>query len=403
MPPPHKDDGYYHEYRMDDDMGRQIQTSPVQMQEVREEKIEPAPVEAVEEQVDMRVETAAAEAHTAPSVEAQAPAAPPKQEVQQVQPRQVQPLTETGPEDLETADADDAASLPPFEDGRIFPFDDILSELHNFRSQNGHANIPVNHPAFGRILDVLVSNDIERETDKKWESNCNVLKEYKDKYGDCDIPHTDPNMGEWIELHRKLKAEGASDPLTLSRFAKLDSIGFDWSLPIWDRRLQELTAYAELHGHTDVPLNHPGGLGVWVVNQKFNLHEMPPQRIAALDAINFIWNHNRKRKNGAWDKMFDQLVSYIAKHNTANVPTTSGHSKLSKWVGKQREEYKRFMNKESSQLDRVRIERLNEVGFQWSIQNWTVVPWEDRFEVSFDIGIGLVWLFWFSSDGFEHG
>ena len=41
--------------------------------------------------------------------------------------------------------------------------------------------------------------------------------------------------------------------------------------------------------------------------------------------------------------------------------------------------------KKSSQLDKYRIDKLNEIGFQWSLQNYTVVSWDDRFEVGLAI------------------
>jgi hypothetical protein len=65
-----------------------------------------------------------------------------------------------------------------------------------------------------------------------------------------------------------------------------------------------------------------------------------------------------------------------------NVPATFRHSTLGSWVGKQREEYKKLKDKKSSQLDKYRIDKLNEIGFQWSLLNWTTVSWEDRFEAS---------------------
>ena len=71
---------------------------------------------------------------------------------------------------------------------------------------------------------------------------------------------------------------------------------------------------------------------------------------------------------------------YISGH--CNVPATYRHSPLGTWVGKQREEYKKLKDKKSSQLDKYRIDKLNDIGFQWSLLNWTTVSWDDRFEVS---------------------
>ena len=301
---------------------------------------------------------------------------------------------------------DTASSKQPFQNNnmlsssnqQVFPFHEILQEIQKFQTINGgnnvnNVNIPTSHPSFTKIMDILIKNGIEKETDKVWENKFNVLKQYKEKYGECGIPYTDPELGEWMTYHRQLKANAdVLDPLTQSRLAKLDEIGFEWITPVWDRRLQELTDYVNQHGHTDVPIQHPTGLGVWMINQKFNLKDMSPQRIAALDSINFIWNHNRKKRNNKmWDVRYSELCEYVDKHGSANVPTTAGaHSKLSKWVGKQREEYKKFVNKQSSQLDRHRIERLNEIGFTWSMQQWTAVPWEERFEVREDYVWGVV-------------
>jgi hypothetical protein len=332
-PPPHH---MQESYRMDD----HGQERHVQMQETmppRDKVLEPRaehvaeqqPVKTPDDEVvkDMQVDTVAEAVHVPARDDTEEPDAL-KEEAHADQDHEVHAQSEA----QVAAANDEAQDLPQ---GKVFPFEDVLNELHSFKSQYGHASIPVNHPAFAKIIGVLMDNDIEKEADNQWERQFNVLKEYKDKYGNCDIPHTDPKMGKWMELHRKLKADGASDPLIVSRLAKLDQIGFEWDLPVWDKRLQELTEYTNEHTHTDVPINHPGGLGVWVINQKFNLHEMPKERIAALDALGFIWNHNRKRRNNKmWDQRYAELVEYVEKHKTANVPTTAGHSKLSKWVGK---------------------------------------------------------------------
>ena len=364
---------------MDSGHSRQIETHERALEDKEAEpdaQTAEQPVETQNEQSkEMQVEPA--EIANAPAPEGTKTPAESKEDIVVEQEQQDQAKAELKNETTEgTPDTLDIST------GNQFPFDDVLKELQNFKTQHGHASISVSHPAFTRIVEILADNGIENETDKQWERQFNVLKNYNDKHGECGIPYTDKNLGKFMALHRKLKADGVSDPLTLSRLAKLDQIGFEWDLTVWDKRLEELAEYTKEHGHTDVPMDHPGGLGVWVINQKFNLQDMPKERIDALDAIGFIWNHNRKRRNNKmWDHRFSELLEYIEKHKTPNVPTTAGHSKLSKWVGKQREEYKKFMNKQSSQLDRNRIDKLNEVGFQWVLQQWTVVPWEERFEV----------------------
>ncbi|KAL7469173.1 hypothetical protein ACHAXS_009476 [Conticribra weissflogii] len=277
---------------------------------------------------------------------------------------------------------DDTNQHDLLQEGEVFRFDDILLELEKFRNLHGTATIPVNHPTFMRVMDSLMKNKVEEELDKIWENRYESLKVYKDKNGDCDVPFTDETLGSWVEDQRKLYAEQRSDPLNKSRFDKLEAIGFEWDSPMWDKRLEELIEFKKEKGHCDVPINHPG-LGIWVVNQRFNIHEMSKERVAALDSLGFIWNHNRKKQtNKAWDKQYNNLLDFIQANGHPNVPATYRHSPLGTWVGKQREEYKKFMNKQSSQLNKYRIDKLNEVGFQWSLQQWKVIPWDERFEVS---------------------
>ncbi|KAL9180410.1 hypothetical protein ACHAXT_008380 [Thalassiosira profunda] len=275
----------------------------------------------------------------------------------------------------------------------IFPFGPALSHLHLYQRATGGATfVPVSHPAYSKIMTSLVDAGVEGAASALWEQNLQRLKAYKEKNKDCDVPFTDDPLGKWVERQRKLYADhpqstSSSEPdkadestarLT-SRFAKLTALGFDFTTPTWDTRLRELMAYQKEHGHCSPSLAEPK-IGIWCVNQRFNLRDMPKERVAALDAIGFVWNHNRKRNQAAWDKKYGELLDYKKEHGHCNVPATHRHSKLGNWVGKQREEYKRMKDKKSSQLDMYRIEKLNAVGFKWSLQNYTVVSWEDRFE-----------------------
>ena len=62
-----------------------------------------------------------------------------------------------------------------------------------------------------------------------------------------------------------------------------------------------------------------------------------------------------------------------------NVPATYRHSPLGTWVGKQREEYKKLKDKKSSQLDKYRVDKLTKIKFQWSLQAWKTISWDDRY------------------------
>lgn len=79
---------------------------------------------------------------------------------------------------------------------------------------------------------------------------------------------------------------------------------------------------------------------------------------------------------------YHSMFNPYCRSGHCNVPATFRHSPLGTWVGKQREEYRKLKDKKSSQLDKYRIDKLNEVGFQWSLQSWKIISWNDRFDVS---------------------
>ena len=111
----------------------------------------------------------------------------------------------------------------------------------------------------------------------------------------------------------------------------------------WEARLHELIHYRSLHGHTNVPLDHPTLLGIWVKNQRDTYHyepsSMPSSRIAALDAIQFDWNrwgHQRLRvRQDAWDAMYNKLVEYMKKHGHGNVSQHAGKKRKRKRTKKE--------------------------------------------------------------------
>ncbi|KAL7541416.1 hypothetical protein ACHAWF_006928 [Thalassiosira exigua] len=198
-------------------------------------------------------------------------------------------------------------------------------------------------------------------------------KQQQDQQPPQQPPHLDSTNDD-PSMSSLLKARYAS------RFERLAKLGLDFTTPLWDVRLRELTEYKETHGHCSPDVGYPK-LGIWVVSQRLNIKKMPKERAKALDKIGFVWNHNRtNRSQKAWDKKYTELLEYIKQNGHCNVPATYRHSPLGTWVGKQREEYKKLKDKRSSQLDKYRIDKLNEVKFQWSLQSWTVISWDDRYE-----------------------
>lgn len=227
------------------------------------------------------------------------------------------------------------SSLANCNTGYSFPFDNILSALNSYHSQNGNATIPQPDPTFIKVITELVMNGIEDEADSLWERNFTKLQEYRTRAKDCDVPVTN-DLGKWVLMQRELYAK-INTPLPVNvmndgegkqlqeeqpsitnperytaRFNKLLNIGFDFTTPMWDTRYQKLIEYK--NEYKTIPSVDCPGLGIWVVNQRLNIKYMSKERAEALDEIGFVWNHVRKNRNQEkWDKKYEELVQYKIK------------------------------------------------------------------------------------------
>jgi len=142
-----------------------------------------------------------------------------------------------------------------------------------------------------------------------WRRHFNDLKNYKEEHGNCLVPmhyEKSPQLGHWVKEQRRHFASmqrGKESHLTLERMRLLDSIGFCWdSLEItWWNRYEDLKKYKRKHGSCMVPTRRNSDsqqLGAWVHHQRRQYRmfkqgkktNMNTRRIAALDAIGFVWS-----------------------------------------------------------------------------------------------------------------
>lgn len=136
----------------------------------------------------------------------------------------------------------------------------------------------------------------------------------------------------------------------------------------WDEMYDELVKYWKEHGNSKVPCKQ-GKLGNWVDTQrreyrklKQGKHSMINSvRIDKLDALAFVWYPNDR----AWNEKYDELVAYKAVKGDCKVPCAD--SGLGVWVQTQRRIYKKKV-KSTKELDR--IEKLNTLGFDWTVGRW---------------------------------
>ena len=125
--------------------------------------------------------------------------------------------------------------------------------------------------------------------------------------------------------------------------------------------IEKLTVFASKHGHCNVSINEPQHrkLAVWIQKQRTARRkgELQEDKVQQLTAIGLDWNVYEKN----WQEMFDELVEYFKIHGNCSVPQGwAANPRLAVWVMVQR----RF--KKTGQLSSARIQKLEEIGFEWS-------------------------------------
>jgi hypothetical protein len=211
------------------------------------------------------------------------------------------------------------------------------------------------------------SNEKPITGEEYFEKMFQALLEYKQAHGDCLVPQRwkeDRKLAEWVSEQRMAYNR---ERLAPDRVRRLDEIGFEWN-PIetrWEEMFQQLVAFKNEHGHTNVPQRSPkyAELATWVRNQRAaKTHNRPiiAERGKRLDEIGFVW---RLVERNAWERMFDRLVEFKRIHGHCNVPQKSGGDKrLGKWVNTQRTHNSR------GKLLNERKQQLDSIGFVWNLR-----------------------------------
>lgn len=201
-----------------------------------------------------------------------------------------------------------------------------------------------------------------------WNFKYQLLKEFKDKHGHCNVPYTyksEHNLNYWVGTQRAAYRDGI---ISSDKIEKLNDLGFVWKLKetVWLRNFEELREFKNKYGHCDVPRLKEEFLflGNWVHGQRilYNRGRLTNEKIALLTSIDFKWNAFDSR----WDCYYQKLIDFKNEYGHCNVPSTFNDKKFSNWVRSQRELYlKAGMSKE-------KIELFNSIGFVWqpNQQSW---------------------------------
>ena len=221
-----------------------------------------------------------------------------------------------------------------------------------------------------------------------WYSMYRELREFFQRHGHAHVPiqyEENFTLGRWVETQRhqyRRRKRGEQSTLTPEREERLEKLGMVWNIRdyVWEENYEQLLEYYYTHGHVNVPARYPGGLGRWIYKQRKDYHarqrgeqtQLTTDRMVRLSALGMIWSI----PEATWDESYQQLVDFKEKHGHANVPTDP-QDPLAVWVHIQRREYKHFQGGDYSRMTQERVDRLNELNFQWDYQE---AVWHEKYK-----------------------
>ncbi|KAL3911539.1 MAG: hypothetical protein SGILL_007243 [Bacillariaceae sp.] len=211
-------------------------------------------------------------------------------------------------------------------------------ELKLFYDAHGHVSLPTTNPSYTRLsqwltyqryhatcltkqqLELLNSIDyksiryLRGDSEKEWCKKFKRLEKLHNETGLLRVSAEERDLGRWLSNQRSLMR---SNSIAAARRKKLEELGVrpsdmnqnrrtaSMKNEKWHNRYDELKAFCESKGHSDLPMNwkENPSLANWVKNQRRDyrlslngVKSMDEDRIRLLEAIKFKWKI-RKTQN----------------------------------------------------------------------------------------------------------
>ena len=146
----------------------------------------------------------------------------------------------------------------------------------------------------------LSSEEVKETTTKKsktyeidvlWNEKIEMLTEFKEKYGHCEVPETSSYLGKFVKVQRAIYATGR---MREDRIVELNKMGFSWKA---SAPLNLLLIVYENKGHCHVEPSDPK-LGPYVSSLRKRKRSTRERRNIteeeknSLDSIGFHWEEN---------------------------------------------------------------------------------------------------------------
>ncbi len=295
----------------------------------------------------------------------------------------------------------------------------MFDDLKLFRERHGHCHVRQSSPAPQALVKWVQRQRIENHKgllrpDRKallescgfaweddnqyrndrWQRRFEELAAFKTRFGHTLVPADwaeNKPLGAWVYIQRDYRRKNC---LTSARIARLDSIGFSWTVPgrmavtqqeenqlRWDRKFEQLRQFKEEHGYCGPSKLVPEyrSLADWVQGQRQRFREggLEAARKERLDAIGFEWNPpfggrvgdftteqraalravQAARRLETWGQHIAELTAFSQQHNHIDVPTKTP---LGRWLAKER------MAARRQGLTPEQRQALTDLGVDWS-------------------------------------
>lgn len=238
-----------------------------------------------------------------------------------------------------------------------------------------------------KLLDSIGMNWLTSE-ESKWEIYFISLEQYKNTYGNLDIPSVYETadglqLGRW---YRNICEKYTRDELASEKVEKLIKLGANLGPARsrnWMKGYELAKAYYEGFGDLLIPHDYcveDMKLGIWISTQreKFAEGALSTEQIQMLEKIGMCWDRNEDK----WEKGFFLVCEYlnpsgdkcaISNRNINSVPVgfSIEGTDIYAWLGTQRSRYKQ------GKLSAERIRKLEEIGMKWSLSE---VFWNSGYE-----------------------
>jgi hypothetical protein len=254
-------------------------------------------------------------------------------------------------------------------------------------------------------LGFLWKDSNQEKLNRHWNEVYQRLVDYKQSHGHCCVPkdwEEDRPLSRWVGTQRVLYKRGL---LPDYRTRQLEKLNFSFSIHgrsvvecddlMWNRHYKMLRWFLGEKGHCTVSASYEKDgfeLGIWVQDQRrmYVAGTLREDRMDILNDLGFSWIlFLASEANVEWDRHYEMLLSFRQDHGDCNVPRR-GYDKdrllfLGEWVSMQR------IYNENGTLRNDRKDRLDDIGFSWTLERLHDDHWNEKYERLFVSRLDLKW------------